>query len=107
MLVPARAGCWGVYTITCSINTCGDNVEVSANPPSLSLYCTPPLVSPCACRLPSWPSQAASLLDVLCPAEPQATVDLPQLELLPHGDRDEWHRLDDDLAHENRRALLV
>ena len=49
----------------------------------------------------------ASQLDVLYPAEPKATVDLPHLELLPQSDRDEGHRLDDDLAHENRRAHLV
>ena len=48
-----------------------------------------------------------SLLDVLGPAQAQATIDLAQPELLTHGDRDEGHRLDDDLAHEKRRALLV
>ena len=47
----------------------------------------------------------------ISPAQAQATIDLTidlaQLELLPHGDRDEGHRLDDDLAHEERRALRV
>ena len=55
------------------------------------------------------PWYQASLLNVLGPAQAQATIDpaVAQLELLPHGDRDEGHRLDDDLAHEKRRALLV
>ena len=71
------------------------------------IYITLGLALPCA-RRRGRPHCLASLLDVLGPAQAQGTIDLAQqLELLPHGDRDEGHRLDDDLAHEKRRALLV
>ena len=81
------------------------------NSNTLNYSCALVFCSPICARAGAPHTNEASLLNVLGPAQAQATIDLTidlaQLELLPHGDRDEGHRLDDDLAHEKRRALLV
>ena len=94
--------------------SCSAHRSLSSSRSASHSTCSASYINPSSTPLRSArhePWYQASLLNVLGPAQAQATIDLTidlaQLELLPHGDRDEGHRLDDDLAHEKRRALLV